>query len=324
MHPRVVHLDEKNWIELARGYYRRAPGLHEIAQNVVEKSECGQAIFPLSITHFVETARNLNRERRQRLAEYMMLASQGWAILPASFIVEPEIEDACLKHLGLPGYDLQGFAIKRGLSQLVGAKGTLVDRDTSNPLPQDLKRRLLEKMESPETLLVLMEHGLALSQLKKMQKDSMATAKKLEQMRSLESRNIRDNALRRRVTLVKYLVTVVNPKVARFLLSIDVDARIFADRVLKDQERIIRFFQSMPTSYCAVQLTLYRDMQRMRRVQPNDLNDIMSLSIAIPYSDIVVTERMWQRAIIQTKLNELRPTLVLRSAKELAPILGLD
>jgi hypothetical protein len=63
-------------------------------------------------------------------------------------------------------------------------------------------------------------------------------------------------------------------------------------------------------------------MQKMRRVQPNDLNDIIGLSIAIPYSDVVVTETMWQTAIIQARLNELRPTLVLRSAKELAPILG--
>jgi len=327
----VVHLDTKDWIELARGYYGRVPDLQRIARKVVEKSESGQAIFPLSITHFDETARNVNRERRKRLAEYMVLVSQGWAILPAPFIVEPEIEDACLKHLGLPRYDLQNFAIKKmPVSQLVGAKADIEieDRDPSNLLPEDrkqqLKECLLEKVETPETLLFLIEQGLDHPETKNMQKDSMETAKKLEQMRSLESRTIRDNDLRRRVTLANYLVTVVNPKVVKFLLSIRVNPKIFADEVLSDQEKIIRFFQSMPTSYCAVQLTLYRDMQRTRKIQPNDLNDIMSLSIAIPYSDVVVTETMWQRAIIQTKLSELRPTLVLRSAEELGPILELD
>ncbi len=62
------------------------------------------------------------------------------------------------------------------------------------------------------------------------------------------------------------------------------------------------------------------DMQRAR-IQTNDLNDIMSLSIAIPYSDVVVTETMWQTAIIQTEINRLRQTRVLRSVKELPPIL---
>ena len=168
-----------------------------------------------------------------------------------------------------------------------------------------------------------MELGFDQPMIKKMHKDSMATAKKLEHMRSLESRTIRDNDLRRRITLAKYLFSAVNPKVVAFLVSIHVDPDVFADRVLTSQEKIIQFFKSMPTSYCLVQLTLYRDMQRTRKIQPNDLNDIVSLSIAIPYSDVVVTERMWQTAIIQTKIHELRPTIILSSAKELAPILEL-
>jgi hypothetical protein len=317
---RIVHLDQKNWIELARGYYRRAPDLQKIAEYAIRTSESGEAIFPLSVTHFDETARSMNRERRKRLAEYMMLVSQGWAILPAPFIIEPEIKEACLRQLGVGLYDLQNTAIRKGLSQLVGAKANLESHPNS-PLPQDLKRQLLEKLESPETLLWLMEKGYDQLMLKKMRENSIRFAEKLEQMRSSESVRIKDNDLRRRATLAKYLVDEINPKVVKFLLSINADPKTFADKVFTNQDGIIRFFQSMPTSYCAVQLTLYRDMQRTRPIQPNDQNDIMSLAIAIPYSDVVVTETMWQAAIIQTKLNELRPTLVLKSARELTQIL---
>jgi hypothetical protein len=95
---------------------------------------------------------------------------------------------------------------------------------------------------------------------------------------------------------------------------------MFAKRVLVDQGSTIRFFQSMPTSYCNAQLTLYRDMQSHRKIQANDLHDIMSLSIAIPYSNVVVTERLWQAAVIQTKLDKLYGTLVLRSVKALASL----
>jgi len=63
----------------------------------------------------------------------MVLVSQGWAILPAPFIIEPEIEDACLRKLGLPGYDLRAFAIKKGLSQLVGAIADIEFKDTGAP-----------------------------------------------------------------------------------------------------------------------------------------------------------------------------------------------
>jgi len=321
----VVHLDQKNWIELARGYYGRTPDLQRIAQKVDEKSQSGQAIFPLSITHFDETTKNLNRERRQRLAKYMMLVSQGWTMLPASTIIVPEIQDACLKYLGLPRYDLQKFAIKKGMSQLLGAKADLVVKNTNNPFLkdlnlQDLRRELLEKVESPEALLWFMEHGFDRSEVKKRQEKAAASTEELEQIRLIDQSQIRDNDLRRRVTFARYFIQVVNPEVALFLLSINADPKIFRE-VLRDRRKIIQFFLSMPTSYCLVQLTHYRDMQRNRKIQPNDLNDIMSLSIAIPYSDVVVTETMWQSAIIQTKLNKLRPTLILKSAKELASIL---
>lgn len=306
----------------SRGYYGRAPEFHEIAQKVVEKSQSGQAIFPLSITHFDETLKRMNPESRQRLAKYMMLVSQGWAILPASTIIAPEIDDACRKYLGLPRYDLQKFAIKRGISQMVGAKANLVPRGKNKPkpLPQDLKRQLLEKIESPETMLGFLEQGLPQSELKKRQENAMVTVKELEEIRSLDQSLAKDSDLRRRATYVKYFLQVITPRVIAFLSSIDVDPRVF-EGVLRDRRRITRFFQSMPTSYCLVQLTLYRDMQRSRKIEDNDLNDIMSLSIAIPYSNVVVTETMWQHAIIQTKLDELRPTTVLKSSNELTPIL---
>jgi len=67
-----------------------------------------------------------------------------------------------------------------------------------------------------------------------------------------------------------------------------------------------------------------RDMQRSRRIQPNDQNDVMSLSTAIPYSDVVVTETFWHTVVKQTKLDKLYRTCVLKSVKQLASVLGAD
>jgi hypothetical protein len=55
-----------------------------------------EMIFPLAIAHFDETVLNLNRERRKRLATYMILASRGWAILPVIQIMVPEIKATCV------------------------------------------------------------------------------------------------------------------------------------------------------------------------------------------------------------------------------------
>jgi hypothetical protein len=318
----IIHLDTKDWIQLAQGYYGLTPELLRIAQNAVEKSESGRAIFPLSITHFDETVRNLNPSRRRRLASYMILTSKGWGILPAPTIIEPEIRNACRRVLGLPLHDLRSLAIGKGLGQIVGAEPTLVyKKDAEKVLPDNLKKRFQEILEDPKgtTLLFLMEHGATRAYLNEQQRNSLNLVKRLEQIRLSDS-GIKDNDLRRRVALAKYL-TDTDPKMLEYLLSVNVDAKKFTQTVLKDRKTITRFFQFMPTSYCLFQLTQYRDMLKQRKIQPNDLNDIMSLSIAIPYSDIVVTERMWQTAIAQTKLDKLYQTTVLKSVRELGPIL---
>jgi hypothetical protein len=231
----------------------------------------------------------------------MMLVSQGWAILPAAKIIVPEIQNACLKQLGQAGYDLQTLAIKKGLSQMVGAQATLVSKDPRHPIPEEEKREILEKITGPWGLLKLMEIGFPQSKIEKMQTDSIATAQELEKMRKLWQVRIKDNDLLRRAVSADYLVNTIGPKLIQFLSRVHADPEVFMKEVTKDRETITQFFQSMPTSYCNVQLTLYRDMQTHRKIQPNDLYDIMSLSIAIPYSDVVVTERMWQTAIKQTR-----------------------
>lgn len=59
-----------------------------------------------------------------------------------------------------------------------------------------------------------------------------------------------------------------------------------------------------------VQLAVARDMHWDRTVQPNDLQDIGALCVAIPYCDFVVTEKFWTRIIEQTGTGKLHGTSV--------------
>jgi hypothetical protein len=314
----IIHLDQKDWIDLSSGYNGLDKNLADVANRVVKAADSEKAIFPLSITHFDETRKRMDNASRTRLARYMVRVYKGWAILPATRIIEPEIEDACLKSLGLQGYDLRNYAIKKGISQLMGGKMQLAWK---TPPPPGLNKKLLDKAESPEALLMALEHGSTAGQLNKERARAEKGVDRIEAIRKAQSR-IRDNNLRHRAVLAHYLAEEVAPKVIKFLLSIGINPRAFADRFLTKRPDIIRFFQLMPTAYSVVELSFRRDMLKGRPVEANDLNDIMSLSIALPYSDVVVTERMWQSIIVQDKLDKLRPTRVLRSVRQLTPILN--
>jgi hypothetical protein len=48
----------------------------------------------------------------------------------------------------------------------------------------------------------------------------------------------------------------------------------------------------------------------------NDLNDVIALSIAVPYCDVVVTEKSWASLVNAAKVGKRFDTLVTRDLKD--------
>jgi hypothetical protein len=62
-------------------------------------------------------------------------------------------------------------------------------------------------------------------------------------------------------------------------------------------------------------------MQFDRPLEVNDLADVWGLSLAIPYSDIVVTEKMMAAFAKQSKLDSICKTKILTSVYDLLPLI---
>ncbi len=313
--PRIIFLDTNKWIELARGHYDKVPELKIVSQTVTATSKSGNAILPISVAQLEETIKNSNPARRKRLAEFMLLVSKGWTILPAPRIMSFEIEDACRRFLGLPRLDLQALAIKKGVSQLLGAKGRLVYKKPEARLPKDIEKQILDAVESPSTLLRSMTDWADERVSRESEQYSIEYARKIEALRKKQSRLMKPEQ-RHNAEFAKLLRDMI-PEIILFFYGVGRDPRPFLEDILTDENSIIHFLHTVPTSFCNVELSFYRDEQMQRKVQPNDLNDIMMLSIAIPYTDAVVTERMWYRAITQNKLDRLRPTRAFSKLRDL-------
>lgn len=69
---KVVYLDQNHWIEIARAAPGRgaAPGVSEVFANLKRSAIDGQACFPLSLGHWMETFKQSAVDRRARLAAY--------------------------------------------------------------------------------------------------------------------------------------------------------------------------------------------------------------------------------------------------------------
>jgi hypothetical protein len=315
----VIYLDQKCWIELAKMYYgEQSEQESELVEKILEGSEKNEIIFPLSISHLEETMKISNKKRKDRLVYLMVRLSKGYSFQPYfSHNITREIQNIVLKKLGLPQINIRDHILKQGISNLLGGgKPTLEFRKgaKSSELPEDIKKKLLDLLESPKTLEFCLKQKLP---------RSLVGGKRLtevfEENRQKLSK-IKDNILRKRAFLAWNLRAVVVPEFARILYESGLPKDFFSEE-LSTEKDILEFLAKIPTALCLLTLIYQRDQQLQRPIQKNDFNDIMFLTLALPYSDIVATERMWASIARQAKLDEKCNTKILSTINELGKFL---
>jgi len=87
-------------------------------------------------------------------------------------------------------------------------------------------------------------------------------------------------------------------------------------------ERLSDLFSDVPTLDVVRELTLYRDRQWSRRIQPNDLSDVWHLAVSIPYCQVVLVERFWGRALEETRLADKYGTTVCTNLSQIPDALA--
>jgi hypothetical protein len=180
-------------------------------------------------------------------------------------------------------------------------------------LPEDIKRELLDLLESPKTLefsfkLKLPKSFLNMSEIEIFEKNRQELSK------------IKDNDMRQRAFWAWNMRAIIVPELAKILY----ECVLPKDFILKEKSTrkdIEGLLDSIPTALCLLTLIYQRDQQLQRPIQANDFHDIWFLTLALPYSDIVVTEKMWASIARQTKLDRKCNTKILSSIKELGKYL---
>ena len=82
-------------------------------------------------------------------------------------------------------------------------------------------------------------------------------------------------------------------------------------------QELTEFFTHVPCLDVQMELATERDEHRDRKVQPNDMIDIFALSVAIPYCDIVITERFWVDLATRKGLSKKYGTVMLSRIENL-------
>lgn len=312
--PLVIYLDQKCWIEIARIKFgnpsQKDSALLKKIQDAVDEN---RAIFPLTLSNMEETVKIRNDERRKKLASLMINISKGFSFQPyLERNLEKEILNIVLRKLSAPLLDIRKTILKQGISNMVGAKGTISQKKGAPPLPDDVIALLNEKVDSEETLEILFTKGQERYDLPLTRVSDIQAMEKIRN----DLWKVKDNSLRFRVFLAINIRELIVPKLARIMY----DAQLPKDLIFKEKttrKDVDDFIDSVPTALCLFTLIYHRDQQRSRPIQANDFNDIWFLTLAVPYSDIVVTERMWTSIAIRSKLDKKCNTKIFSSIHDL-------
>lgn len=254
--------------------------------------------------------------RRQERASLMIRISKGYCFLPyVNQIIEKEIRLEVLRRLGFPKIWLRNYVLKKGICYMSGVKPAIVKRkgaEVPNQPPDDLKKEMLDYLDTPEAMLTAFLIPINFdSKIRPMYEE---VVEKMEKVRKNSSKT-RDEAMG------EFMIDMIGPIVARVLTKLKVpkDDVFFKEWAKRDFDE---FIDHIPTALCLFTLLQKRDQQLDRPIQVNDIADVWALSLAIPYSDIVVTEKMWASiAMKETKLAEKCNTKILKSIDELISLL---
>lgn len=316
----TVYLDQNKWIDLARaatGHPLGVPFVPTLAA-LKEAADSNVARFPLSAAHYFETAKQHDVRRRKELAATMTRLAGTLRIAPPHAIVPSEIRAALIDVLHLPivadHVELFGMGAAHALAAPT-LKYTAPTEWGGQRLSRSVQQTLqgLVEPEFEEFLLAgTMPEGipddrrLVLGNMRTLTDDRFVDGqeKVAKVIESLGKSRLND------VMLATAIADIMDP-----LQRAANDLGVSVNEVLDSD--LFALISRMPSRWVEMMLRRQRQANPQKAWEGNDLNDLTALAIAVPYVDVVVTERSWSAMLNAARVPERFGTLVTPNLQDL-------
>ncbi|MGW6210915.1 hypothetical protein [Streptomyces sp. NPDC055109] len=329
----MVYLDLNHWIYLAKAAtgHRTGEQYKAALTAVRDAAQSGLYLFPLSLTHYMELAGIRDPRQRADIADVMEEVSSFTTLLTRSHIMRLEIEAALDQVFNtssphIADIDLLG----KGISHAMGQRGLQIGLTPGGT--SDEARTAWPN--GPEAFDVL------LADAQKYLERSMLRGPSDAEVPDLEARGWDPTAARtiaeERAELERQLAVQLDQQPqywnrlrdvvqARYLSLevIDILNQALFDRgrdladVITDKESGRSFTESMPSAYVHISLVDAAHRNRDKPWASNDIFDVDGLSIAVPYCDMVVTERHACHVVRTARLPQAMNTEVVPKLNDL-------
>jgi hypothetical protein len=321
----TVYLDQNKWIDLARaetGHPKGAPFTNVLA-SFKQAAQDGRARFPLSCAHYYESGKKANPKKRMELVTTMVRLSGVLRIAPPQAIVPWEIRRALVAvfdltspvaDLGLFGPGVAHAFASPSLRYKAPAewKGIVLPKAWQEVLQQ----RCEAEFEARVLADVMPEGVPEVVRFRLHEYKNLTNERFVEGQRAVAAW-VAENGRHRleEIMLATAFVDISEP-----LALAAAELGITGHQLADNASAII---EAMPSRWVEMKLRRQRQANPQKTWEGNDLNDVTALAIAVPYCDVVVTEKSWASHVTAANAGERFGTLVTSSLLEVADRLAV-
>jgi hypothetical protein len=333
----VVYLDLNHWISLAQasvGHSKGSPFVETLKACRAARS-AGTVVFVLSGTHYVEMLKIKDPAQRREIADVMEELTDFATLVSRVVVMECELTALLDRFAGardvLPKIPLIGRGVRHtaGLKselKIMGSSGEETDRarermgakvfdDFVAQVNLDLERSVLRgptDNNEVENLLALGWNPEAVIQVA----ERRASEERNQTLRLDGEGPWRRSRLRDVVSAREFVVEFQN-----ILPRALAERGLVLSVVTPDQQSARTFARSMPSTDVSIELKAAWHRNRDKQWTANDIYDIDAMSLAVPYCDIVVTEKACHHVLNVARLGQRMHTSLLRDLRDLPRVL---
>lgn len=313
----IIFLDQNKWIDLARVKTGKpsSPELAKLFEELVTAVDARRAIFPLTVSHILETSKRNDPTSRAHVATVQAQLSKGYVFRSRKARLLIEMRFALQKL-----FDETPILLPDNWFVAPGFMQAFETFDEMVASPSEAKcTRFLNQHHTPSELFLdymLNQDDVARRNAHAaFASESSALVARMEERRSLldgESVDLRRRAYSAKLFLDHqgYIVHVLES------IGHTVD-----EMKAKGPEAIVSFLRDVPTLNVEAEIAARLEAQP-GALEENDIRDMLSFFTALPYAARIVGEKGFVALATQAKLDKKYNTTLSKSLDSLLNVYG--
>ena len=308
----IVYLDQNKWIDLARVYAGtgRSGSIADVYVQLVAAVESNQVIFPLSVSHVLETSKRNDPVSRIHLAATQSKLSRGYAYRSRAGRLEIEIRATLLRLFGVEAPELpKNWAIAHGFLQAFEPMDALI-APAADVQRMARVNAVIDPAEQYLDFMTNQDDARRRAAHVHLTAGTNALVSRIEERRARLSGESVD--LRRRA----YAVHLFMDHQETFIRILNSLGYTFEQLKALGGRAVQALVQDVPTLNVEAEMAA-RLESKTGSISPNDVFDMQSFYTAIPYSSRVIAEKGSISRARQAKLDTKYEVVLSKSLNDL-------